>query len=163
MLLDDNAQELGRLTLDLADDNGLSLGDDRAGSLGGCSAVESRVAVTNLLLLADRRVELLGSSGLLGNFDQIDAGGVLVLRVARIELDDGLDLIEGGDVDGERGLGDEEGEAFGAGWGGERSGVLEELGGGLEVGLDVGEVERGDLGLGAGLGDGSEVGLETGD
>ena len=71
-----------------------------------------------------------------------------VLGEASVELDDVLDLVEGGNVERERDLGNEEGQALSARRRGERAGVLEERGR-CDVVDDLGEVERAGLGAGS--------------
>lgn len=75
-----------------------------------------------------------------------------ILGVPRVKLDDALDGVIGSNVDWHGVLGDEEGEAFGARWGGEGAGVLEDAGG-VKMLLDGIEVEGSGLSTGTWSGD----------
>jgi hypothetical protein len=135
--------------VELSDGDSLSLGNSRRRSIRN-GGLGNRLGGTELFSSTRDRTDhdqVLLSEG--------------VLAVARVELDDGFDFVEGVDIDVERLLGDEEHDALGAGRRGQGPGVLEQFGG-LDMFDEGGEVEGLDLGLGAGRCDGGEVGLEAG-
>lgn len=148
-------------------------------------AVPERVgAVYRLAASVDGRADLQTSSegrvsghhGLSGTRHGADGEDVgrakLVLDEACVELDNLLDGVEVGDADGERVLDNEEGHALGAGRGGERARVLDNVRG-LDHGEDVGEVNTalnrrtgswgGNLGESGGQGGDHGGGLSGGD
>jgi hypothetical protein len=151
-LFDNDTDNLSRLAVELGDGDGLSLGRMRRrrfsdGLFGGRRS----------LFNGRRGAELFSSSTRRTNHDQVLLSKG-VLAVPRVELHDALDLVEGGDIDVQGLLGNEEHDTLGTRRSGQGSGVLEHFRG-LHVLDKRFEVKGLDFGFGSWGSNSSEMRL----